>query len=61
MVVQNFSIGYGLVTEGFDEVDGLLGIGPTYLTWGTVDGMTDYIPTIIDELAKQGLVADQHL
>jgi hypothetical protein len=54
MVVHNMSIGYGLVTEGFDEVDGLLGIGPKFLTWGTVDGMTDYIPTVIDQLAAQG-------
>ncbi|EIN03786.1 aspartic peptidase A1 [Punctularia strigosozonata HHB-11173 SS5] len=56
MAVHNMSVGYGLVTEGFDEVDGLLGIGPKILTWGTVDGMTDYIPTIIDELAAQGTI-----
>ncbi|KAJ7274224.1 aspartic peptidase domain-containing protein [Mycena rebaudengoi] len=40
-------------TSGFDDVDGILGIGPVDLTRGTV-GSTTSIPTVTDNLFKQG-------
>ncbi|GJJ16012.1 hypothetical protein Clacol_010291 [Clathrus columnatus] len=49
------SIGAASSSGGFENLDGVLGIGPTGLTTGTVNN-TDTIPTIVDTLYNQGLI-----
>jgi hypothetical protein len=36
LVIQNQSIGVASTAQGFNDVDGILGIGPVDLTSGTV-------------------------
>ncbi|KAJ6549506.1 acid protease [Mycena sp. CBHHK59/15] len=55
IVIQNQSIGVASKATGFNDVDGILGIGPVDLTSGTV-GSTTSVPTVTDNLFKQGTV-----
>ncbi|KFY94364.1 hypothetical protein V500_03310 [Pseudogymnoascus sp. VKM F-4518 (FW-2643)] len=53
----NQSIGAATSSKGFDTVDGILGLGPTSLTNGTlIPNSNEEIPTIIDNLVNQGHV-----
>lgn len=55
----NQSIGVATSSEGFTVVDGLLGLGPTSLTKGTlIPNADEQIPTIIDNLVNRGYVQD---
>ncbi|KAF9286314.1 hypothetical protein BGZ68_003049 [Mortierella alpina] len=52
------SIGVANATHGFDGgVDGILGLGPTNLTKGTLSPHTDTtIPTVVDNMFTQGII-----
>ncbi|KAG1834407.1 aspartic proteinase [Suillus variegatus] len=51
------SIGVASTSEGFTDVDGILGIGPLDLTSGTLTNEpTKTIPTVIDNLHSQGTI-----
>ncbi|KAL4244016.1 peptidase A1 family protein [Abortiporus biennis] len=55
LTIQNQSIGAASRAQGFDDVDGILGIGPVDLTAGTVsDGRL--VPTVTDNLFLQHLI-----
>ncbi|KAJ6584084.1 acid protease [Mycena vulgaris] len=55
LVIQNQSIGVSSQATGFNDVDGIFGIGPVDLTTGTV-GSTTSVPTVTDNLFKQGTI-----
>lgn len=55
LVIQNQSIGVASTAQGFNDVDGILGIGPVDLTSGTVSGTSD-VPTVTDNLFSQGTI-----
>ncbi|OSC99237.1 acid protease [Trametes coccinea BRFM310] len=57
LVIQNQAIGAALESQGFDGVDGIIGIGPVDLTCGTlIPAVTDCIPTVTDNAFTQGLI-----
>ena len=60
MVIENQSIGVASQAQGFQGVDGILGVGPTDLTQGTVSG-TSLVPTVVDNLFSQGTIANDSL
>lgn len=46
-----------MVSEGFTDVDGILGIGPAALTCGTlIPAVDECIPTVTDNAFSQGLI-----
>jgi len=52
------SIGVASTSEGFQGVDGILGIGPTDLTLDTLSPATNtQIPTVTDNLFSQGIIS----
>ncbi|KAI0333691.1 acid protease [Cubamyces sp. BRFM 1775] len=55
LVIQNQSIGVASSAQGFQGVDGILGIGPVDLTEGTVSG-NQPVPTVTDNLFAQGTI-----
>ncbi|KAJ6508374.1 acid protease [Mycena sanguinolenta] len=55
LVIQQQSIGVASQATGFDDVDGIIGIGPVDLTANTVKG-TSTVPTVTDNLFKQGTI-----
>ncbi|KAI0661988.1 acid protease [Cubamyces menziesii] len=55
LVIQNQSIGVASTAQGFQGVDGILGIGPVDLTEGTVSG-NQPVPTVTDNLFAQGSI-----
>ena len=60
LVIENQSIGVASQAQGFDGVDGILGVGPTDLTQGTVSG-TNQIPTVVDNLFSQSTITSDSL
>ncbi|KAH9057469.1 acid protease [Lactarius vividus] len=56
LVVNSQSIGVANTSQGFSDVDGILGIGPVDLTEGTIGGNTP-VPTITDNLFQQGTIS----
>ncbi|KDQ58183.1 hypothetical protein JAAARDRAFT_155852 [Jaapia argillacea MUCL 33604] len=58
LVIPNQSIGVASTATGFSGVDGILGIGPTILTEGTVTGVTE-VPTVSDNLYSQGTITTE--
>ncbi|KFX89203.1 hypothetical protein O988_08720 [Pseudogymnoascus sp. VKM F-3808] len=56
-IIQGQSIGVASSSKGFDGVDGVLGLGQTELTKGTVSG-EDIIPTVTDNLFSQGTISE---
>jgi hypothetical protein len=55
LVIQKQSIGVASQATGFDDVDGIIGIGPVDLTSSTVSS-TATVPTVTDNLFKQGTI-----
>ena len=53
--MKNQGFGVASSSSGFGNVDGILGIGPTSLSSGTVSGLGQ-IPTVIDTLKRQGRI-----
>ncbi|GJE88426.1 acid protease [Phanerochaete sordida] len=60
LVIKNQSIGVASSAQGFQGVDGILGVGPTDLTQGTVSGQ-NLVPTVVDNLFSQGAIATDTL
>ncbi|EGN98549.1 hypothetical protein SERLA73DRAFT_91976 [Serpula lacrymans var. lacrymans S7.3] len=60
LVIQNQSIGVASTATGFNDVDGILGVGPTDLTQGTVSGQTE-VPTVVDNLYSQGTIGEDSI
>ncbi|KAG6376914.1 acid protease [Boletus reticuloceps] len=58
--VVNQSIGVASSAQGFNDVDGILGVGPVDLTQGTVSNTTE-VPTVTDNLYNQGLISTESL
>ncbi|KAF8633816.1 hypothetical protein AX15_001229 [Amanita polypyramis BW_CC] len=58
LTLQNQSIGVALLSQGFDGVDGILGLGPVDLTEGTVLFEDGAIPTVTDNACNQGFLAN---
>ncbi|KAG1901296.1 acid protease [Suillus fuscotomentosus] len=60
LVIQNQGIGVASYAEGFEDVDGILGVGPADLTQGTVSNTTE-VPTVTDNLYAQGTISSNSL
>ncbi|EPQ54403.1 family A1 protease [Gloeophyllum trabeum ATCC 11539] len=60
LVIQNQSIGVASSTQDFNDVDGILGIGPVDLTEGTVAGNAP-VPTVTDNLYAQGSITTESI
>ncbi|KAH9057471.1 acid protease [Lactarius vividus] len=60
LVINSQSIGVANTSQGFSNVDGILGIGPVDLTKGTIGGNTP-VPTITDNLFKQGTISTESI
>ena len=59
LVIKNQSIGAATWTNGsFEGLDGILGIGPTDLTSGSVNN-TALAPTVMDNLYSQGKISEK--
>ncbi|THH17739.1 hypothetical protein EUX98_g9068 [Antrodiella citrinella] len=59
VVIENQSLGAALFSEGFSGVDGIIGLGPTDLTCGTLfPDEGDCIPTVTDNAFSQGLISE---
>ncbi|KAI8868238.1 acid protease [Ramicandelaber brevisporus] len=58
LVIDNQSIGVASAATGFNDVDGVLGLGPVDLTSGTVAN-TDSVPTITDNLFGQETISTE--
>lgn len=59
LVIKSQSIGVANKSNGVN-VDGILGVGPTDLTSGTVAN-TDTVPTVTDNLFAQGTITEEVL
>ncbi|KAL1700655.1 aspartic peptidase domain-containing protein [Schizophyllum commune] len=59
LVLDNQSIGVASTASGFNGYDGILGIGPTTLTQGTLESSNEEIPTVVDTAFEQGLIDDK--
>lgn len=60
LVIESQSIGVASSAQGFQGVDGILGIGPVDLTQGTVSGGA-LVPTVTDNLFSQGTIASNSI
>jgi hypothetical protein len=60
LVINKQSIGVSSTAKGFNNVDGILGIGPVDLTQGTVSG-TGSVPTVVDNLFSQGTISSDSI
>lgn len=60
LVIENQSIGVASTAQGFDGVDGILGIGPVDLTSGTLS-TGQPIPTVTDNLFSQGTISNDSI
>jgi len=58
LTISQQSIGVATTSKGLGKgIDGILGIGPTDLTSGTVDN-TGTVPTVTDNLFSEGTITD---
>lgn len=60
LVIENQSIGVASTSQGFQGVDGILGVGPVDLTSGTLSS-GQLIPTVTDNLFSQGTIPSDTL
>ena len=62
LIISNQSVGNAEHSSSFEGVDGILGVGPTDLTNGTLLLNLDAtIPTVMDNLVSQGLIKNKVL
>ncbi|KAH9837239.1 aspartic peptidase domain-containing protein [Rhodofomes roseus] len=61
LTITQQSIGVASSSSGFDGVDGILGVGPTDLTEGTLGDSDATIPTVTDNLYSQGTISTEVL
>ncbi|KAI0642333.1 aspartic proteinase from Irpex Lacteus [Trametes meyenii] len=57
LTVSGQSIGVASEQQGFDGIDGIIGLGPTGLTLGTLFPEGTTIPTVTDNLFSQGHIS----
>lgn len=60
LVIESQSIGVASTAQGFQGVDGILGVGPTDLTSGTLS-TGQLVPTVTDNLFSQGTIGNDSL
>ncbi|KAG0695483.1 acid protease [Suillus ampliporus] len=60
LVITGQSIGVAKSSQGFSGVDGILGVGPTDLTQGTVSNVQS-VPTVTDNLYSKGIISTETL
>lgn len=60
LVIAKQSIGVATFSEGFTNVDGILGVGPTDLTQGSVSNAGS-VPTVTDNLYSSGTIGTKAL
>ncbi|KAG1729287.1 acid protease [Suillus lakei] len=60
LVIAGQSIGVASSAQGFNGVDGILGVGPTDLTQGTVSNVGP-VPTVTDNLYSKGTIGTEAL
>lgn len=60
LVIQNQSIGVASSAQGFQGVDGILGIGPVDLTSSTLS-TGELVPTVTDNLFSQGTISSDSI
>ena len=60
LVIETQSIGVASSAQGFDDVDGILGIGPVDLTSGTLS-TGQSVPTVTDNLFSQGTISNDSI
>ncbi|KAI1792686.1 acid protease [Ganoderma leucocontextum] len=61
LTIKNQGISVANQSSGFpSSIDGILGVGPTQLTKGTVSN-GQLIPTVVDNAFKQGLISAQSI
>jgi len=60
LVIPRQSIGVASRSSGFEGEDGILGIGPTDLTEGTVSNANS-VPTVTDNLFSQGTITSNEV
>ncbi|KAI0365370.1 family A1 protease [Pilatotrama ljubarskyi] len=58
LTIEKQSMGAALLSGGFTDVDGILGIGPQDLTCGTLLLGSQCIPTVTDNAFSQGLIPE---
>ncbi|TFK91001.1 acid protease [Polyporus arcularius HHB13444] len=61
LVIKNQSFGDAYFSFGFEGYDGILGIGPTDLTIGTLYTSNASIPTVTDNAYNQGLIRSKKI
>jgi len=62
LIVPNQSIGVAFFSDTFQGTDGILGVGPADLTFGTLSPNTDAsIPTVTDNLFAQGAISSNSI
>jgi pepsin A len=60
LVITKQSIGVAMTAQGFNGVDGILGVGPTDLTKNTVSNVGS-VPTVTDNLYSEGTIGTKAL
>ncbi|KAF7796287.1 hypothetical protein EIP86_007463 [Pleurotus ostreatoroseus] len=60
LVIENQSIGVASTAQGFQGVDGILGIGPVDLTQSTLSS-GQLVPTVTDNLFSQGTISSDSI
>ncbi|KAG1810919.1 aspartic peptidase domain-containing protein [Suillus subaureus] len=60
LVITGQSIGVASSVQDLDNADGILGVGPTDLTQGTVSNV-DSVPTVTDNLHSKGKIGTEAL
>lgn len=60
LVIKKQSIGVANKTDGFDDLDGILGLGPVALTENVVSNKNT-VPTVADNLFHAGKIASETL
>ncbi|KAG2120232.1 acid protease [Suillus clintonianus] len=58
LVIEKQSIGVAFNVSGMGSVDGILGLGPVDLTWGTVSNAEE-VPTVMDNLYTQNTISSE--
>ncbi|PPR05338.1 LOW QUALITY PROTEIN: hypothetical protein CVT26_011601 [Gymnopilus dilepis] len=62
LTISQQSIGVASTSEGFEGVDGIIGIGPVDLTLDTLSpATTSTIPTVVDNLFAQGTISSREI
>ncbi|KAJ3777766.1 family A1 protease [Lentinula raphanica] len=61
LIIKNQSIGVADFQQGFNSMDGILGIGPVDLTDGTILGslVMSNLPTVSDNLFSEGVISTE--